>query len=212
MHIRHLSRTLLCLTITLVGCTSATGTIDGSSSSSVSSADMSSPMAETTPEAIATAVLQTLKAKDMTGFAALSHPTLGVRFTPFTSIDDQDVVLKPTELTTAMQDSSQRHWGVEDASGLPIDLSFAQYYDKYIWDHDFTQAPTVTWNQTMNHGSSTDNAREFYGPDAQIVEYHFDGFDPQYEGMDWASLRLVFKKDTDGKWYLVGVIRDRWGP
>jgi hypothetical protein len=35
------------------------------------------------------------------------------------------------------------------------------------------------------------------------------GFDPEYEGMDWRSLRLVFEKKND-IWYLVGIIHDQW--
>jgi hypothetical protein len=44
-----------------------------------------------------------------------------------------------------------------------------------------------------------------------IVEYYFPGFDPQYGGMDWRSLRLVFS-DHGGTWYLAGIIHDEWTP
>jgi len=27
-----------------------------------------------------------------------------------------------------------------------------------------------------------------------VVEYHFPGIDPQYGGLDWRSLRLVFQQ------------------
>ncbi|MEI8091095.1 MAG: hypothetical protein WCG98_02340 [bacterium] len=39
----------------------------------------------------------------------------------------------------------------------------------------------------------------------QIKEYHFTGFDPQYSGMDWKSLWLVFGEEN-GIWKLVGVV------
>jgi (p)ppGpp synthase/HD superfamily hydrolase len=42
-----------------------------------------------------------------------------------------------------------------------------------------------------------------------MVEYHFSGFDPKYEGMDWRSLRLVFE-EKDNIWHLVGIIHDQW--
>jgi len=41
------------------------------------------------------------------------------------------------------------------------------------------------------------------------VEYHFPGFDKKYEGMDWASLRLVLIEAKDG-WKLVGIVHDQW--
>ena len=44
---------------------------------------------------------------------------------------------------------------------------------------------------------------------AMVVEYHFPGFDPQYGGLDWASLRLVFQ-EFEGRWVLVGIIHDEW--
>ena len=42
-----------------------------------------------------------------------------------------------------------------------------------------------------------------------IVEYYFSGFNPEYEGMDWRSLRLVFE-EIRGHWKLVGLINNQW--
>jgi hypothetical protein len=41
------------------------------------------------------------------------------------------------------------------------------------------------------------------------VEYHFSGFDKKFEGMDWASLKLVFE-NSNNEWYLVGIVHDQW--
>jgi hypothetical protein len=57
-------------------------------------------------------------------------------------------------------------------------------------------------------GNSIDNSQEYY-PGARIVEYYFPGFDPQYAGMDWRSIRLVFMEENN-IWYLVGIIHDQW--
>ncbi|MFC7680891.1 hypothetical protein [Paenibacillus sp. GCM10028914] len=46
-------------------------------------------------------------------------------------------------------------------------------------------------------------------PEAVIIEYHFDGFNPEYAGMDWKSLRLVFRLE-EGSWRLSGIIHDEW--
>ena len=37
----------------------------------------------------------------------------------------------------------------------------------------------------------------------------FPGFDPQYEGMDWSSLRLVIEK-YNSEWRLVDLIHGEW--
>jgi hypothetical protein len=41
------------------------------------------------------------------------------------------------------------------------------------------------------------------------IEYYFSGFDPQYGGMDWRSLRLVFIKDSNN-WYLAAIVHGEW--
>jgi hypothetical protein len=58
-------------------------------------------------------------------------------------------------------------------------------------------------------GNSVDNAAQVY-PDARIVEYHVPGRNPDYGGMDWRSLRLVFEEGEGGRWLLVAVIHDEW--
>jgi len=46
-------------------------------------------------------------------------------------------------------------------------------------------------------------------PTASFVEFHFTGFDPQYGGIDWSSLRLVFE-NVGGNWLLIGIVHDGW--
>ena len=48
-----------------------------------------------------------------------------------------------------------------------------------------------------------------YYQSAVVVEFYFPGFDPQYAGMDWRSLRLVFMQQGSD-WFLVGIIHDQW--
>jgi hypothetical protein len=42
-----------------------------------------------------------------------------------------------------------------------------------------------------------------------FTESHFSGFEEKYGGMDWRSLRLVFK-EIKGRFFLVGVVHDKW--
>ncbi|MDD3896692.1 MAG: hypothetical protein PHU04_02490 [Candidatus Peribacteraceae bacterium] len=176
-----------------------------------SSATEDTPENETSRAVKETAqnILATLKSQNWQGFASYVHPENGVRFTPYTYVKiDSDEVLSPSDFTQALSDEAMRNWGVRDGTGEPLILTFGNYYARYIWNYDYTQAPVQTWNEPSARGNILDNARDVY-PDAQIVEYHFPGFDPQYEGMDWSSLRLVLEK-FNSEWRLVGLIHDEW--
>lgn len=162
-------------------------------------------------EDTASIVIGALKDRNFERLAAFAHPELGTKFTPTTFVQDDHIVLTQNELRQAGSDQKKRTWGNEDGSGLPIEKTIWEYFDRYVADQDFAAAPEVNWNRPFDRGTATDNAREYYGEDAQIVEYFFPGFDPQYEGMDWKGLRLVLLPVGE-KWYLAGVIHDEWGP
>jgi hypothetical protein len=87
-------------------------------------------------------------------------------------------------------------------------LTFAEYFERFIYSADFANPEQIGYNKVLQEGNSINNIPEYY-PQAEFVEYHFSGFDPQYEGMDWQSLRLVFEK-VDGRYYLVGIVHAEW--
>jgi hypothetical protein len=60
----------------------------------------------------------------------------------------------------------------------------------------------------LTSGNMIENQFEVY-KDSIIVEYHIPEIDPQFEGLDWQSLRLVFE-EYDGSWKLVGIIHNQW--
>jgi len=154
-------------------------------------------------------VLNALKNKDMDTFIGYVDPDKGVRFTPYAYVEvDKNIVLNIDELKDAFNSTKLYIWGVTDGKGDNINLTFSDYYAKYIYDVDFINAPLIGNNVSIGTGNSIDNAKDVY-KDAKIIEYHFQGFDPQYEGMDWRSLRLVFE-EKDSNWYIVGVIHDQW--
>jgi hypothetical protein len=171
------------------------------------SVEESLPPEEVVPDLANQAVLA-LKNRDMRALAALAHPVAGLRFTPYAYVQPSDVVFPAHRLPGVFEDLAVYHWGAYDGSGEPIDLTFAQYYEAFVYDQDFAQAEEVSYNQRLGTGNSIDNSQEFY-PGAFVVEYYFSGFDPQYAGMDWRSLRLVFQQQED-TWYLVGIIHDEW--
>ena len=154
-------------------------------------------------------VLHMLKDKDMSRLSKLVHPDKGVRFTPYSYVDaNVDVEITAAGFSGLMAETRKRVWGSFDGTGDPIDLTFSEYYKKFVYDADFLEAPQIIYNQPVQRGNSLVNLKEIY-PDAEFVEYHFPGIDPQYNGMDWRSLLLLWEQ-KDGNWYLVGIIHNQW--
>jgi hypothetical protein len=156
----------------------------------------------------AQSVIEALARKDMAHVATLVHPLLGVRFSPYAWVEDTDLVFQAEQLSQLPGQRTIYTWGIYDGIGTPIDVTFDAYFQRFVYSHDFVHAEQISYNQRIGQGNTHDNSRAFY-PQAIIVEYHFSGFDPKYDGMDWQSLRLVFQS-MEQDWYLVGVIHDQW--
>ena len=160
-------------------------------------------------EGRATEAIQALKDKDMERLAALVHPDKGLSFAPYSYVDETNQTLTREELTNALANPDTRNWGAYDGTGDPIILTFEAYYDRFIYNHDFAAAPNVNYNEFLGRGNTPNNSAEVY-PDSISVEYHVPGFDPQYDGMDWQSLTLIFEQHTDGAWYLIHITHGQW--
>lgn len=160
-------------------------------------------------EATAQKVIKAVKDKDFKSLSEYAHPEKGVRFTPYTNVSvEGDVVFKPEELENFFQDEKVYLWGYYDGSGEEINLTPAEYYESFIYTADFANPKEIGYNEVLSFGNMLENQFEVYA-DAIVVEYYFPGFDPQYEGMDWQSLRLVFQHHA-GDWKLVGIIHNQW--
>jgi hypothetical protein len=154
-------------------------------------------------------ILYLIKDKDMGKLSTYIHPTKGVRFSPYAYVDiNKYLVFTSSQVPELFQNTQVYHWGAYDGSGEPIQLSFKDYYEKFIYDVDFANAEIIGNNKPIGQGNTINNIKEAY-PDAVFVEYHFPGFNPAYEGMDWRSLRLVFEK-VNNTFYLVGIVHDEW--
>ncbi len=154
-------------------------------------------------------IIFAIKHRDMASLATMVHPQKGVRFSPYTFVDTTtDLVFSAADLPTAMNNPTVYLWGVFDGSGEPINMTFADYWVRFVYDADFAQPEIIGFNQTVGQGNTLNNIAEVY-PGAVVVEYYFSGFEPQYEGMDWRSLRLVLEP-FGGTWVLVGIVHDEW--
>lgn len=154
-------------------------------------------------------VMTAIKEKDFAAVATFVHPEKGVRFTPYTYVSvKDDLVFTKEEIKDFLSLPKEYLWGYFDGSGEEIKITPAQYYERFIYSKDFLNAEQVSYNEVLSFGNILENQFEVY-PGAIVAEYYFSGFDPQYEGMDWQSLRLVFQQHEEA-WYLVGIIHNQW--
>jgi len=154
-------------------------------------------------------VLRALKEQDYPAFAQLVHPSKGVRFTPFSTVDKEaDRYFKQNELSKAKEDTTLYIWGLQDGSGLPIQLSIQDYIKKFVYNADYASAPQIGINTLFSSGNSLENVAEAY-PDCHFVEFYFPEIDPKNNGFDWCGLKLVFEP-VGQSYQLVGIIHSEW--
>lgn len=153
--------------------------------------------------------LKALRDRDMAWLSSNIHPDKKLRFSPYTYIDlEKDLTFGAGEIKGLMNSGKVYTWGAYDGSGDPIRMTFAEYMSEFVYDKDFLNAEEIIYNQYISRGNTVNNILEAY-PDGKLLEYYFSGFDPQYGGLDWESLKLIFE-EKDGQWYLVGIIHDSW--
>jgi len=153
-------------------------------------------------------VMWALRNKNMLQLSAFVHPEKGMRFSPYAYVDGRkDLTFSGKSVRNLLSNKRQYTWGNYDGSGDPIRLSFAQYYARFVYNRDFYRAREVGYNRMIGKGNSTNNITETY-PEAITVEYYILGT-RRHQGMDWASLRLIFE-EKNGAWYLVGIGHDEW--
>jgi len=100
-------------------------------------------------------------------------------------------------------------WLPNEETGKSIRLTIKDYFKKYVYDVDFINADKRAVNKILGtQTTNLNNLTDIY-PGCNFTEFHFSGFDPKSEGMDWRSLRLVFK-NYKNKQYIVAIIHDEW--
>ena len=150
--------------------------------------------AEMTIAEISNELIEAISIKDFETVSEFTHPVKGVRFTPYTYVSlDNDIVFNRAEIESFFDDQDVYIWGIYDGIGDDISLTPSQYYEKFIYTNDFKNAEEIGYNEVLSMGNMNENQFEVYD-NAIVVEYYFSGFNPDYEGMDWRSLRLVFQQ------------------
>jgi hypothetical protein len=153
--------------------------------------------------------LDVIKRRDISGLAALVHPSKGVRFSPYPYVQPaQDQKLSAVEVVPAFGSGTKRLWGRRDGRGDDVLLTFAEYLDQFVYTRDFASSTEVAYNREIQRGNRIDNTPDVY-PEAIMFEALDPGPDPQFRDTRWQSVRLLFERHGDD-WYLVGVIHGEW--
>lgn len=157
----------------------------------------------------AASVTDAIQAQDYETLSTYVHPTRGVTFTPYSTVDLQhDQHFTSQQIKDLSTDTNTYTWGYEDGRGEPIQMTMTEYFARFVFDADYTQAPQVGVDQIIVSGNALENLTEAY-PDCHFVDFCYPSRDPANEGLDWCSLKLVFLREN-GQWRLEGLIHSQW--
>jgi len=157
---------------------------------------------------LAVECLELLKNRDWGALGAMVHRQQGLTFSPYGYVEDDAVRLGMGDVKALDFDEEVRTWGAFDGSGNPIEYTFEEYYDRFIFDRDFTKAPQAAVDRVIR--TTMQNNLYVFGNGGAFVDFHMPGTDP-YPDHTWASLRLVFswEEDVEGL-SLVAIVHDEW--
>ena len=156
-------------------------------------------------------VLIALKNKNYSVFANYIHPVEGIRFSPYGFVDTvHDIKLSKQKFINEAGKAEQDMilWGEFDGTGDPIRMTLNNYMQRFVYDVDFDKPEKRKVNEFIGSGNSLNNLLSVY-KNCDFTESHFSGFEKKYNGMDWKSLRLIFK-ERNRKFLLVGIVHDEW--
>lgn len=159
---------------------------------------------------VADSVVLAIADRDWPALAALAHPQHGVRFSPYGHVDTTVTQrLTASQIAVLGSDATERRWGTADGTGDPLTFTFDEYYRRFLYDKNFTEGRRGDPGELIVTGNSLINMDDvFTWPGTSFVEYHVEGTE-QYGGMDWGSLRIVLTREG-GRWYVTGLVNDRW--
>jgi hypothetical protein len=162
--------------------------------------------------------IEALHLGDWQRLSELVHPEHGLLLSPYAYVElDEAVVLSPGEVRAIESDDSLRMFGYTDGEGAPIEKTTKAFITDWLLDRDFTSVQRGQPGEVIGRGNTLNNVPEAFIEESEgqrnadrinFVEYHDPGSD-EWEGMDWASLRLVFEYENDD-WNLIGIVRDQW--
>ncbi|MBS3681417.1 ankyrin repeat domain-containing protein [Ornithinibacillus massiliensis] len=161
-------------------------------------------------------VFDLLATRNMTELANHVHPEKGVVFAPFLQLNStplteehEPVIFQANEISGLLQNKTVYHWGDHGSSGLPIDMSPAEYLDNYVYTKQEPDSIFINQQDLSGPEFFTDIIRGEY-PDAHMVQYSFNETIPG-DDLSWLQLTLIFEP-YNNEWKLVGILHNAWTP
>jgi len=153
-------------------------------------------------------VLEYLKDDDFTALSYVVHPDYGLVFSPNATINLSTDRRFSVEQTAALGNDNYSYvWGVYNESGEPIELTPAEYLDKFVSAADFYNAPVIGINHIIRSGNALENITEVF-PEVQFIDFHIPGSEAA-DDLDWRSLRLGFEA-YNGYFRLIAIVYSTW--
>lgn len=154
-------------------------------------------------------VLFALHEKNYDAFSDQFEENRAIRFSPYGYVDTiTNKRFTKAEFDQLIAADQKIYWGSYDGSGDSILLTGKQYINKFVYNANFLKAEKMAIDSFIGSGNSLNNLKTIY-PGARFIEYHFSGFDKKYGGMDWTSLRLVFR-EINRSYKLIAIVHDQW--
>lgn len=168
---------------------------------------LTAPKIDTSLLPLSREILVLLKEKNYAALAKHVHPTQGVRFSPYAYVDIKKHCRFTAKQLSSINLAKKYTWGSFDGSGDPIHFNISEYFDRFVYNENFQDSAQISQNEVLGTGNTMSNLDKIY-PGCDFTEFYFKGTEANH-GMDWASVRLVFKTEK-GQPYLVAVIHDQW--
>ncbi len=146
--------------------------------------------------------IKSLKEKDMDNLYQIIWADWLI-FSPYNNINTWNKKISKEDIKNLFLDTQVINRWDYDWSWEPINLTFKEYFNQFVYDVDFSIAPEKIINKVVQRWNIINNIKDFY-PNSQTIEYYFSWFDSQYEWIDRRSLTLIFNKVWNNL-YLIGI-------
>ena len=153
-------------------------------------------------------ILKAIKDRDYEKLSTVVHPEYGVIFTPYATITlDTDKCFTDKQVADFADNTKKYIWGIYDGSGEPIEMTPAEYFDRFVYDADFLNSSSFGIDEVLRVGNSLENIDEVFA-DARYVDCYIP--DPKGETEpEWKSLRLVFE-EYNGQLWLTAIVHSEY--
>ena len=157
-----------------------------------------------TPTTLIHQTVQWIHSGNITALARHVHPTHGITLTEMVSFEDEARLRFTSQsLLSALRSKKLLYWGNDYAKGDPIRMTLHEYFTLLtrkpaaITRIDAPCKQNIRSFAVKHHGRLTCREARWINSHSQTRDY------------DWLGLVVVMEQYR-GKWYIVGLMHDRW--